>query len=186
MSRKVAVLLAQGFEEAEAIVTIDILRRLGIEVEILACQGERMVLGYKGIQLLADALLAERQAHLYDAIILPGGPQGARNLGKNDQVTAFVKAHQAADHWVCAICSAGAHVLAANHLLQGKRYVCSGENYKLYADGCHVDAPIVEDGKLLTCKGLGLVFEFAFAVGSRLGKADLARTEGEHICLGER
>ena len=186
MSKKVAVLLAQGFEEAEAIVTIDILRRLGIEVEILACQDPRMVLGYKGIQLLADALLAERQTHLYDAIILPGGPQGARNLGKNGEVLAFVQAHQAADRWICAICSAGAHVLAANNLLQGKRYVCSGENHTLYADGCYVDAPIVEDGKILTCKGLGLVFEFALAIGSRLGEVDLARTVGEHIYLDDR
>lgn len=186
MSKKVAVLLAQGFEEAESVVTIDILRRLGIEVEILACQDDSMVLGYKGIQLLADALLAERQAHLYDAIILPGGPQGARNLGGNSEVLTFVKAHQVAERWICAICSAGAHVLAANNLLQGKRYVCSGENYKLYTDGCYVNAPIVEDGKLLTCKGLGLVFEFAFAIGSRLGKVDLAQTEYEHIYLGDR
>lgn len=181
MRKKVAMLLAQGFEEAEAVVIIDVLRRLDIEVEILACQDDLALKGYWGIQLSADALLSDRKSRTYDALVLPGGPAGARNLGRSADVIEIVKAHQAADRWICTICSAGAHVLAANKLLQGRRYVCSGDNFKLYADGCYVDEPIVEDGKILICKGLGLAFEFAFAVGAKLIGADVAQAQAEHI-----
>lgn len=71
--KKVAVLLAPGFEEAEAIVTIDILRRLNIEVETLACAESRAVVSYHDVPMVTDSTLAARQAHLYDAVVLPGG-----------------------------------------------------------------------------------------------------------------
>ena len=71
--KKVAVLLAPGFEEAEAIITIDILRRLEIEVETLACADSRAVVSYHAIPMVADSTLSERQEMLFDAIVLPGG-----------------------------------------------------------------------------------------------------------------
>lgn len=69
---KVAVLLAPGFEEAEAIITIDILRRLNIDVETLACAQSRAVVSYHNISMVADSTLSERRDSLYDAIVLPG------------------------------------------------------------------------------------------------------------------
>jgi DJ-1 family protein len=181
MSKTVAILMAPGFEDAETIVTIDILRRLKLEVEVLACQSEREVLSYFKLPVRADALLGERATTLYDAIVLPGGPQGARNLGTSAEVVAFVKAHDAADRIVAAICSAGAHVLSQNNLLHGRRYTCSGENYKLYSDGQYVDQDIVEDGNILSGRGLGLVFEFAFTLGAKLAGAAMAEDAAEHI-----
>lgn len=181
MKKKVALLLAQGFEEGEAIVVVDILRRLDIQVDLLACQDEREVIGYFKVPVKADVLLSENQHDLYDAVILPGGPQGARNLGASTAVIDFIKMHQAADKLICTICSAGAHVLAANNLLQGKDYVCSGDNYKLYADGHYVDQKIVKTGNLLTGKGLGVVFEFAFSVAAELIDPKIAQEQCEHI-----
>lgn len=75
--KKVAVLLAPGFEEAEAIVTLDILRRLNIEVETLACAESRAVVSYHDVPMVMDSTLAARQTYLYDAVVLPGGPQAA-------------------------------------------------------------------------------------------------------------
>ena len=59
--KRVAVLLAPGFEEAEAIVTIDILRRLHIDVETLTCTSSRAVVSYHAIPMVADAILSERR-----------------------------------------------------------------------------------------------------------------------------
>lgn len=181
MSKTVAVLMAPGFEDAETIVTIDVLRRLKLQVETLACHDEREVLSYFNIPMRADARLGDRMQTLYDAIVLPGGPQGARNLGASAEVIAFVKAHDEADRLVAAICSAGAHVLSQNGLLKGRRYTCSGENHKLYGDGHYLEQALVEEGNLLTGRGLGHVFEFAFTLGARLADMQKARLAAEHI-----
>lgn len=85
----VAVLLAPGFEEAEAIITIDILRRLQIEVETLACAASRAVVSYHNIPMVADSTLTERINTLYDAVVLPGGPQGSVNLAANQRCSAL-------------------------------------------------------------------------------------------------
>lgn len=74
-----------GFEEAEAIITVDILRRLQIEVETLACAESRAVVSYHNIPMVADSTLTERINTLYDAVVLPGGPQGSINLAANQR-----------------------------------------------------------------------------------------------------
>lgn len=181
MEKKAALLLAAGFEEAEAIVVVDILRRLKIQVDLLACQDDKEVLSYHSIPMKADALLAEHFGDCYDAVILPGGPQGARNLGASAQVVQFVKRHQDAGKLIGAICSAGAHVLAANNLLQGRRYVCSGDNHRLYPDGNYVPEKIVRDGNVLSGRGLGVVFDFAFALAAQLIDPKLVAEQAEHI-----
>ncbi len=185
MSRTVALLMAPGFEDAETLITLDVLRRFrqDIVVETLAVSDSREVTSYFNVPMRADALLAERAATLYDAIVLPGGPQGARNLGASAAVVEFVKTHDAAGRIVAAICSAAAHVLSQNGLLQGRRYTCSGENYKLYSDGRYEDADIVEDGNLLTGRGLGLAFRFAFTLGARLSSVATAAEAAEHIYI---
>jgi len=180
--KKVAVLLAPGFEEAEAIITIDILRRLQIEVETLACAESRAVVSYHNIPMVADSTLAERQQTLYDAIVLPGGPQGSVNLAANPVVLQFVEHHDAAGKFICPICSAAARVLGANGLLKGRRYVCSGDLYENVRDGEYVDAPVVEDGNLISGKGLGLAFDFALTIAARLQGSEIAaRDHAEHI-----
>lgn len=180
--KKVAVLLAPGFEEGEAIVTIDILRRLQLEVELLSCAETRGVTSYHNIPMVADSTLSERLHSLYDAVVLPGGPQGSVNLAANPQVVAFIAAHDEAGKLICPICSAAARVLGGNGLLKGRRYVCSGDLWQEVRDGEYVDAPVVEDGNLISGKGLGHVFDFAFTVAARLSGDDApARDHAEHI-----
>ncbi|MGU3416242.1 DJ-1/PfpI family protein [Enterobacteriaceae bacterium C34A] len=180
--KKVAVLLAPGFEEGEAIVCIDILRRLNIEVEVLSCAATRGVTSYHNIPLVADSTLAERSGELYDAVVLPGGPQGSVNLAANPQVVDFVVTHDAAGRLICPICSAAARVLGGNGLLKGRKYVCSGDLWQAVQDGVYIDAPVVEDGNLISGKGLGHVFDFAFTVAARLlGDEVPVREHAEHI-----
>jgi len=180
--KRVAVLLAPGFEEAEAIVTIDILRRLHIDVETLACTTSRAVVSYHAIPMVADATLSERLDTLYDAVVLPGGPEGSVNLAASAEVIAFVTRHDEAEKLICPICSAAARVLGGNGLLKGRRYVCSGDLFETVTDGHYVDAAVVEDGNLISGKGLGRVFNFAFAVSARLlGDDAPVRDHADHI-----
>lgn len=180
--KKVAVLLAPGFEEAEAIITIDILRRLDIHVETLACAPSRAVVSYHDIPLVADSTLSERMDTLFDAIVLPGGPQGSVNLAASEAVVRFITQHDAAGKFICPICSAAARVLGGNGLLRGRRYVCSGDLYATVRDGVYVDAPVVEDGNLISGKGLGHAFDFAFTLAARLqGEETAARDHADHI-----
>ena len=180
--KKVAVLLAPGFEEAEAIITIDILRRLHIEVETLACAESRAVVSYHNIPMVADSTLTERAETLYDAVVLPGGPQGSVNLAANADVIAFVRHREAQNKLICPICSAAARVLGGNDLLNGRRYVCSGDLWQGVRNGEYVDAPVVEDRNLLSGKGLGHAFDFAFALSARLlGNEAPVRDHADHI-----
>lgn len=180
--KTVAVLLAPGFEEGEAILIIDILRRLNINVETLSCVETRAVTSYHAIQIEADYTLSERFDVIYDAVVLPGGPDGSQFLARNANVIAFVCRHDDAGKWICPLCSAAARVLGGNGLLKGRRYVCSGELWRQITDGVYVDAPVVEDGNLLSGKGLGRVFDFALTIAARLdGDDSRVRDQAEHI-----
>jgi putative intracellular protease/amidase len=77
------------------------------------------------------------------------------NLAANAEVIAFVKHHDAQNKLICPICSAAARVLGGNDLLDGRRYVCSGDLWQGVQNGEYVDAPVVEDRNLLSGKGLG-------------------------------
>nr|WP_279076478.1 DJ-1/PfpI family protein [Hafnia alvei] len=182
MSKKVAVLLAKGFEEAEAIMTIDVLRRLDIHVTTLACQDMLELTSYHNIRMFADVLLERSMDETFDAVVIPGGPEGTVNLAANPLVVEFIRRHDAAGKWICPICSAAARVLGGNNLLNGRRYTCSGDLHLDVKDGIYVDEKIVEDGNLLSGKGLGVAFNFAFHLGWKLtGDASNVDFQVDHI-----
>lgn len=182
MSRTVAVLLAKGFEEAEAIIVIDVLRRLDIEVETLACQDRLELFSYHNIRMFADTLLEKRIDKRYDAVVIPGGLEGTLNLSANPLVRQFIQRHDEAGKLICPLCSAAARVLGGHHLLHGRRYVCSGDLYQNVDDGQFVDEKVVEDGNLLSGKGLGVAFDFAFTLAYRLtGEKQKTNFQAEHI-----
>ncbi|MBJ3815982.1 DJ-1/PfpI family protein [Shimwellia pseudoproteus] len=177
-----AVLLAPGFEEGEAIVVIDILRRLDIQVQTVACADNRTVVSYHGIPLVADMLLSECGATLFDALILPGGPEGSLNLAQHAGVIGMIGRHDNAGRYICPLCSAAARVLGGNRLLKGRRYVCSRALWQQVSDGVYVDADVVEDGNLISGRGLGKVFDFALTVAARLrGDEAPVRDHAQHI-----
>jgi putative intracellular protease/amidase len=111
--KTVAVLLAPGFEEGEAIVAIDVLRRLKIHVQTIACAQTREVVSYHAIPMMADSTLAESMEQTFDAVVLPGGPEGSVFLAQSEQVIAFVRRHDELGKYLCPICSAAARVLGA-------------------------------------------------------------------------
>lgn len=162
MNKCAAILLAPGFEEAEAIIVIDILKRSKINVTTLACNFERELKSYHDVTLKADDLLLNKSETLFDAVIIPGGPQGSQILSRDKEALDFIRKHDEAQKYICPICSAAAKVLAPNKLLKGRRYVCSGALSEDVTDGVYVNAPVVQDGNLVSGQGLGAAFDFSF------------------------
>jgi DJ-1 family protein len=181
--KHVAVLFADGFEEAEAVVFIDIMRRLDIKVDVLSCMATTKLATYFGTRIEADAILDEKIDVLYDAIMMPGGPKGTDNLFGSSVVYSFIKKHIDNNKLICALCSSGAKVLAAHNLLQHHQYTCGSGLEKKFSDGVYVDKKVVVDGRFITGKGLGVSFEFAFTVAHHLLSDNQAKVawQARHI-----
>ena len=117
---KAVIFFAQGLEECEALLCVDILRRAGVEVTIAAVGGERIVTSARQVNVVADALAEELDYVQFDACILPGGIPGVPNLKADATVRQVCTDFAAAGKKVCAICAAPT-ALAAFGVLQGKK-----------------------------------------------------------------
>ncbi len=168
--KKAVILLAEGFEEIEFSVPTDVLRRAGVEVTVAGVSGET-VTGSHGIKITADKLLNDllEDGEEFDAVILPGGLPGAYNLRDSEAVSMMVKNTFAAGKIVAAICAAPL-VLNANGILAGKRFTAYPEKSLFPAYGAEPsELPAVQDGNVVTGRGPGAAFDFAFAVLKALG-----------------
>jgi protein deglycase len=161
---KVLVPLANGFEEIEAVTVIDVLRRANVEVVVGSLAGD-MVEGAHGLQLAADRPLAAVAAADFDAIVLPGGQPGSRNLRADDRVRELVQALARAGKIVAAICAAPT-VLEAAGVLQGKRATAFPGEELPSAD--YSFDRVVEDGNVITSRAAGTAMEFALTLVRRL------------------
>ena len=183
MSKKIAVLLANGFEEVEGLAVIDVMRRAGFTCDAVGVEGE-IVDGSHGIRVLADKLLAAVVPDEYDLVVLPGGLPGANTLRDTDAVISWVQQFAAADDkFVGAICAAP-QVLAKAGVAAGKRVTSyPGEQFQaLFTDAEYVDDnTLTEDGvivcgNIITSRGPGTTLPFAFKLVEVLGgQADSLR-----------
>jgi 4-methyl-5(b-hydroxyethyl)-thiazole monophosphate biosynthesis len=174
MSKKLVILLAEGFEEVEAITPIDYLRRAGIEVCMAAIGDNRMVTGSHGIQVRADALLAEIAGSPgsggWDGVLLPGGMPGASNLAASKAVGTLLKEMAGAGKLVGAICASPAVVLAPLGLLAGRRFTCFPGMETQVTGGHWEERAVVVDGNIITSRGAGTAGAWAVAIiGELLG-----------------
>jgi 4-methyl-5(b-hydroxyethyl)-thiazole monophosphate biosynthesis len=181
MSKSAIVLLADGFEEVEAVTPIDYLRRAGISVTIAAIGSSLFVKGARGITVNADVtlcdLLQTHQAVLWDAIIIPGGMPGATNIAASAEATGLITAMAAADKLICALCASPAIVLAPLGLLSGKTFTCYPGMEGQVLGGAWTEERVAIDGNIITSRGAGTAGEFAISIIDQL----LGETEGEKI-----
>lgn len=179
--KKVVVILAEGFEETEAVQPIDLMRRAGLTVKIVGLEHNRVTGGH-GITMVTDAILPEF-AEEFDALVLPGGAQGSENLSNSRHLGHLVK--DALDHGklVGAICAAPAVVLGKRGFLKGRKYTCYPGMEKEVTDGSYLNQPVVEDGSLITSQGVGTSAAFALTLIRRLAGDQAATTVGQHTLL---
>ena len=172
MSQKIIMVLASGFEEAEAIMTADVLRRLGFDLT-LAGLDDLVVIGAHDIKITADAQLTELNATDFKAVILPGGIPGAMNLRDSDEVMEFTRAVYAQGGVAAAICAAPV-ALAHFGLIDGKT-ITAYPGFEEYLNGNIPTGRMTErDSRIVTGKGAGAAFEFAGRIAEALGEGDKA------------
>lgn len=154
--------LADGFEEAEAICPLDILRRCGIDVKTVSVTKNLTVCGAHGISINADTTIEQitDDAQMY---VLPGGSVGVENLSKCEKLCTILKS---TDSQIAAICAAPT-LLAKLDLLKSKKVVCYPSLVdELYGSDVG-NEHVVVDGRIITSMGPGTAFEFGFAIASR-------------------
>ena len=174
---RVCVLLAQGFEEIEAIGVVDVLRRAEIDVKTLAVRGSGPggldVTGSHAVQVRADATLAAGAKETWDMVVLPGGLPGSTNLRDDPDVQALLKKQNQAGRKLAAICAAPI-ALGALGLLEGKRATSyPGREKELLGATCVTDR-VVRDGNIVTSRGPGTSLEFALELVSELRSKEAA------------
>ncbi|PKH04109.1 DJ-1 family protein [Psychromonas sp. MB-3u-54] len=160
--KKVAILVADGFEEVEVITPVDFLRRAGIEV-IITSIGALNVTGCHNIVIHADTTLDALGDDL-DGIILPGGMPGASNLAQSEMLIAFIRKMNNSNKLLAAICAAPALVLGKARLLNGRQFTCyPGFEKKITGANFRTES-VVLDGNILTSRGPGTAAEFAILI----------------------
>ena len=182
----VAVVLADGCEEIEALTPVDVLRRLGAEVTMVGLAGLK-IQGAHGIELTADTTLSAALAD-YDCVVFPGGSTGAENLRANDELMTLMQARQVAGQWNAAMCAAPL-AFARYGLLDGRRYTCypGVETAIKQTNPTAVFSPAItvvdEAGHLVTSRGPATALAFAIALRLPLDEtlSALAREKSQNM-----
>lgn len=157
---KVYVFLATGFEEIEALTPVDILRRGGVDVNLVSITGNEIVTGARGINVKADVLFEDLDKDAADMLVLPGGMPGTTNLMAYEPLMELVKAYNLKGKYVTAICAAPT-IFGKIGLLSGKKATCyPGMEGDLTGADVKYDSVVV-DGNIVTSRGMGTALDFA-------------------------
>lgn len=176
MPKRALMILADGFEDIEAVAPIDVLNRAGIEVVIAGLQNRPIIAAY-GVTIVPHTSI-DKVDGLFDCVIFPGGRKNAESLAASERAVEMARDHFEAGRLVAAICAAPSHVLAeAAGLLRGKYATGDpGFNDRLAAAGAIVtNEQVTDDGNIVTGRGPGAAMLFALMLAEKLagkGTAD--------------
>lgn len=176
------VFLADGFEVSEALTTVNMLRRGGVNVKTVSIYDDRIVTSSNRIPVIADMAFGEFKASTTfgaclptDVMILPGGMPGSSNLAAFGKLMDIMQEHYAEGGTLAAICAAPSVVLSLLPNLEGKKMTCyDGFEETLQAKGAvYVKEGVVVDGNIITGRGPGWAVEFGLAI--------LAHVKGQEV-----
>ena len=165
--KKAFLFLAKGFEESEAIVPTDILRRGGVSVTLVSIMEKRKVIGAHEIAIKADVLFDECEFDHADMLILPGGMPGAQHLNEHDGLKCLISKVATGPTLLAAICAAPM-VFGEMGLLKGKNATCYPGFENRLIDANYTANSVELDGNFITGKCPGAAYEFGFALLSAL------------------
>jgi len=175
MTKQAFVFMAPGFEEMELTITVDVLRRAGIETHTVTLASDKSpVKGSRGISILPDLSIDEIAIDNCDIAILPGGIEGTRNLGANERVIGFLQKMHAAGKKVAAICAAPA-VLVKAGITAGRRATSHPAAAEHMLGVTYCEDRVVVDGNVTTSRAAGTSFEFAFSLVEQLVGAEAVK-----------
>ncbi len=160
---KVIVFLAEGFEEVEALTTVDLLRRAGAQVVTMSITDNNEVCGAHDITVLADVTFDENEVSDADAIVLPGGMPGTLNLMHHKGVEKIVVEFEKCGKLICAICAAPM-ILGELGLLTDKKACCYPGMENHLRGAVAENGPVSVDGNIITGVGVGGAIKFALEI----------------------
>jgi len=186
------VFLADGFEETEALATLDVLRRGGLEVSTVSIDEEGLVTSSHGVTVAVDKtwsdfMLDARMGGTTkeDLLVFPGGMPGTKNLAGFDLLMDLMVKHYEEGGSVAAICAAPGLVASKLPGLEGKKFTCyDGFQEHMLAKGAeYVKAPAVVDGNLITGRGAGTAIDFGLAILGHVVSEETAAKVRQSIML---
>ncbi|MGE4317516.1 MAG: DJ-1 family glyoxalase III [Deferribacterales bacterium] len=174
---KVIVVLADGFEEIEAVSVIDILRRAEIETDVCGLTSDTIV-SARDIKIVPDKAITDINPDEYDMIVLPGGLRGAKNIDESETVHKILEKFMKEEKYIAAIC-ASPYILAKKGMLDGRLATCFPTFKGIVAEVCNYQhAGVVVDENVITSRGPATAAEFSFTLVELLkdeGTADRLR-----------
>lgn len=178
--KKILLLLAEGFEEIEALTPVDYMRRKDIVVDTCSIEGGKKVTGAHNITVEADKVLGDiRSSDEYDGVIIPGGLPGATNLRDNDRVIDLVREFHESEKLIGAIC-AGPIVLQKAGILDGKQVTSYPGFEDELGESKYKEATVVKDGNIITARGPAVAVYFTLEImQSLIGKEKTEELRGE-------
>lgn len=157
--------LANGFEEVEALMPLDLMRRAGLDVTTVGVGGIDIT-GSHGITVKADIEVSEFADNAPECVILPGGMPGTKNLDASPVVHKALDDALENNALICAICAAPM-ILGKRGILRGKKATCF-PGFEEYLEGATVGGRAVRDGQVITGIGMGAALEFGIEIVAAL------------------
>ncbi len=165
---KVYVFLADGFEDVEALIPVDVLRRGGVDVTTVSISDFPLVRSAHGVNIETDIMFEQGEFSDADLVFLPGGMPGATNLFEHKGVCKVVVDQFADGRKIAAICAAPGVVLGQLGLLEGRKATCY-PGFQDMMDGAHYTADLVTvDGNITTGEGPAAAFPLAYELLKQL------------------
>jgi 4-methyl-5(b-hydroxyethyl)-thiazole monophosphate biosynthesis len=166
--KKVYVFFADGFEDVEALIPIDVLRRGGVDVVTVSTTDFPLVTSAHGVNIETDIMFEQGDFSDADLLFLPGGMPGASNLYEHKGVCKAVVDQHAAGKKVAAICAAPAVVLAPLGILDGKRATCYPGFEQALTEATYTADLVTVDGNVTTAEGPAAAFPLAYELLAQL------------------
>ncbi|MBO4243361.1 MAG: DJ-1/PfpI family protein [Clostridiales bacterium] len=155
---KITIFITDGTEETECLTTVDLMRRAGVDTELVSAGSERKIISSHKVTIEADKTIDEADYEDSDMIFIPGGMPGVTNFLENEKLIDLVKDFYNRGKFVSAVC-AGPSVLGKAGILEGKRATCfPGWEDKL-TGATYTAEGVTTDGKIITGRGLGFSIE---------------------------
>ena len=168
--KKVAVIVAPGFEEGETLTIVDIIRRAHFQCDMFGF--DKVVEGGHGICVQCDKILNDEVIH-YDMVVLPGGYEGAANMRDSEEVISILHSMNEKGKYICAMCAAPIVLEKANLLVDKKFTAYQGYDQKI-KQGTYLNDKVVIDSNIVTSRGPATAYGFAYKLVELLGGDDLA------------
>ena len=175
---KVNVYLADGFEEVEGLTVVDLLRRAGIETDMVSIMGRKEITGARKIPVLADKLFEEQDDP--DVIVLPGGMPGTLHLKAHEGLADLIRKADKEGKLLAAICAAPT-IYGEMGLLEGKNATCYPGMEDQLLGANWQEQPVVVDGNFVRSRGVGTAIAFALTLVTILKDEETAKSLANSI-----